>query len=171
LSAGLRLFLRCHGALFALDTRTIERVVLSEDVRALARPSLRAPESAAQADLPPVRVGGTAYAAWDLARLLGLPEVGTAFVLLRGAGSRGSLPLALRTGPCVNVSGLSAVAVRLPEDLFHARTAALRAVFPIEVREGEGGSRVGYELALDDLWSPAELAFSEATLAALEPTA
>lgn len=168
----LRLFVRCHGALLALDTGSIERVVLNEDVSALPRPALPAPESAAGADLAPVRVGATTYAAWDLARLLGLPEVRTAFVLLRQADSRRSLPLALRTGPCVNVSDLSSAAVRLPENLFRERGAALRAVFPLDGgRADSAGTPVGFELSLDRLWSPAELEFAQATLAASEPSA
>lgn len=163
--------MRCHGALLALDTRTIERVVLSEEASPLVRPDLAAPRSPGEADLPPVRVGPTTYAAWDLARMLGLPEARTSYVLLRRPGSRGSLPLALRTGPCVNVSDLSPVTVRLPGDLFRARTSALRAVFPLEGRPETGGAQVGFDLSLDELWSPAEIAFSEATLAALEPSA
>jgi hypothetical protein len=167
----LRLFVRCHGALLALDTRTIERVVLSEEACALVRPDLAAPAPAGEADLPPVRVGTTTYAAWDLARMLGLPEVRTSYVLLLHPGPRGSLPLALRTGPCVNVSDLSPATVRLPEDLFRERASALRAVFPLEGRPETSGTRVGFELSLDALWSPAEIAFAEATLAALEPSA
>lgn len=172
MTGGLRLFVQCHSSLLALETAVIERVVLAEEVRILGGTGLRAPalREAGPADLPPIQVGAATYAAWDLGRMLGLPEVTAAFVLLRQPGARGSLSLALRTGPCVRVSVLpSDVATPLPDTLFRARAGALRGVFPIESRGGDDqrGSSVGYDLALERLWSREEMAFSEATLASL----
>src|ERR1043166_1512841 len=94
---GLRLFVRCHGYVFALEAGAVERLLLADEVEA-PRPVIDAP----RACVGVLTVGGRAWVAWDLGLMLEQPPVRAAYLLLRPPDEP-TLALALRTDRCLHV--------------------------------------------------------------------
>jgi hypothetical protein len=149
-------FLECHGALLALPSRRVVRLVLREEVT--LKPS-------SIPGVPLAVVGGRAYTAWNLGQLLELPPVDAAWVLLRIPHEGAELPLALATGRCLLVAPLGREATSLPPGLFRGRHNALWGAFSL-AGLGHGKLAGVMGLCLDPLrlWSRQELSLSASAL-------
>jgi hypothetical protein len=118
-----------------------------------------------------VMVAAQPYAAWDLGRMLGLSPLAAAWVLVRVPFLGGTVPMALRTGPCLAVQALRASAA-LPLGAFRGRRQALaRAFLSTDVAVDLKDSPVGLLVNLTKLWTPSELEASAAAVAEVEATA
>lgn len=163
-AAGLCLTVRCRSWVVALDADCVERVAGESDVPEPVRLHL----PAAPAALGGVVSGDVRFAAWDLGRLLGLGDVGGAWVLMRLPFDGKRLPVALRTGPCLGVSPLGRGAVRpLPLAAFRPeRRAAIGGAVVLEGlgRQAAAAGALGIELRPERLLTRDELALSDAWL-------
>jgi hypothetical protein len=84
----------CPPWLVALPIAVVARVVATNELSFVSAP-------ASGPLLGTVEDGGAARPAWDLGRLLGLPDAEQTWILLAGP-----LPLALRVGRCLSVAAL-----------------------------------------------------------------
>jgi hypothetical protein len=92
--------------------------------------------------------------------MIELPSLVDAWVFLSIPHGRGSVPLALRTGPCLVVGQLPEISA-LPSAIFRARPGAFAAGFPIEsILFRSGGWAVGLLLDPRALFTDAELDMS-----------
>jgi hypothetical protein len=132
----------CHDLVCAVATRWIARLLLIDEVEAPG------------ADV--VLVGGRRWAAWDLGRMLGLPPLDHAWVLLNVPHAGAELPIALRTGPCLTVQPIAAFTA-LPEGLFRARRGALPAAFPASEIKGRTDALFGLCFDPARAWTSTEL--------------
>ena len=151
----LSVFLECHGFVLAMPIRRVERLVLSEEVTV---------KSESQG-VPIAVAGNQRYAAWNLGRLLELPPLDTAWVLLRIPHEGAELPLALSTGRCLLVAPLNQGVSSLPPGMFRERHNALWGTFPVQGIKGAKLAGV-MGLCLDPLrlWNRQELALSASAL-------
>ena len=72
---------------------------------------------------------------WDLGKLLGMPPVAQAWVLMRIPSRTGDIPVALRTGACLVVQPVGRL-TPLPAGLFQARPGAIPAAFDARAVRG-----------------------------------
>jgi hypothetical protein len=162
---GLRLFVRCHEHVLALETALIERLLLADDVPPPDPPAILGPyPSAPRACLGVLNVAEVAWVAWDLAGMLGLAPVHAAYLLLR-LPEEPSLHLALRTGRCLHVGEMTAAAppLALPPGLWQSRAGSLRAAFAM-------GGGVGLDLDGTSLFTQHERAFARELLTRADVT-
>jgi len=123
----LWLFTICPPWLLALPAEAVLRLLLPEEVRLDEEPAVVAPDACV--GVLHTQEGHTP--AFDLGRMLGLPDQHAAWVRL-ALGPEGSrISVALRTGPCASVSRLAESALHpLPAPLGRGRRGVLRAAFP-----------------------------------------
>lgn len=142
----LSLFVECHEFVCTIDTRSVERLVLPDEV------SLVRHDGA----VPIVRVGNRNYASFNLGRLLGQPPTHGASVLLRAVFGGVELPLCIETGPCLVVRPPEPN-VKLLSGLFNARRRAVTAAFELPpAMRARGRSPVGLSIEIDELVTAAE---------------
>lgn len=135
----------CHTFACAIPVRYVERLALDEDVKAVPGRSAV------------VESNGERFAAANLGTLLGTPQLGQAWVLLRVPVANGVVPIALRTGPCLMVRQVAIEAPLLP-GLFERRGAAVLGAFTAGTQRGFAEQiAYGLVLALHQLWEPREL--------------
>jgi hypothetical protein len=152
----LCVFFDCHGMVVAMPVRRVERLLLAEEVA--VRPESSHGVSIALVQRRP-------YAAWNLGRLLELPPLSTAWVLLRIPHEGADLPLALNTGRCLLVGSLGRHVTSIPPGLFRDRHSALWGTFPTgEVSGARLGGVMGLCLDPLRLWHGPELASSASAL-------
>jgi hypothetical protein len=142
----------------AMSIRWVERLILMDDAALPA--DAREPLGGRYA----VNVVNRAYAAWDLSELLGRPAAPRAWALLSLPHRGDTVLLALRTPSCVAVSAAVASTALAP-GVFAERQGAVAGAFSLS---GLGvraqGAVVGLMLDASQLWTPAELDVSAATL-------
>jgi hypothetical protein len=136
----------CHSFGVAIPTRTVARLFLPEQVTA--------GELAGDAALlGTIEAGERVCAAWDLGRLLGLSPLASSWVVLDVADEQGTLPVALRAGPCAMVAEVGHEAP-LPARIFERRGEAFPSAFARTTR----GDALPAQLGLFGLWlEPARL--------------
>lgn len=143
----LSLFVECHEFVCAIDTRSIERLVLPSEVTSV---------SSGEGSIAHATIGNRTYATFNFGRLLGLPPTHGASILVRTVFGGVELPLAFETGPCLVVRP-SEDSVKLPPGLFNARRRALVGAFALPAGMGRPGrSPVGLRIELDELLTAAE---------------
>jgi hypothetical protein len=166
-TTGLSLVVRCHGWVLVLAAECVDRVAGSADLPE-PQQTLLAGAPAALGLVTPA--DGVRHAAWDLGRLLGLGDVDGAWVLLRLPFDGATLPVALRTGPCIGVHALARTAVRpLPRAAFASerRTAIGGAVALDQLgRQAAAEGTLGLEVRPERLLTHAELELCARWLAA-----
>jgi len=151
----------CHQLVCALPARTIERLVLPDEVTILAPD----PETPRTHSWDIALVGEERYAACNLGALLAVPPLEAAWVLLRVRHKGGLVPIALQTGPCLIVQKLGA-GVPLPSGAFRARSGAITSVFPTTLLANRGvAADVGLWLDPSHLWVESELDAAAGALA------
>lgn len=139
----------CHHVLCAIPTRWVHRLVLPDEVNV---------ESTRRV----LSVGQERFVMWDLGERLGLGPLDASWCLLYVPRPSGrDVPIALSTGACQVVAPLPECRA-LPRTLFEARADAILGVFVADA--AHGGALHGVELDVRRLWTPAELAASEALL-------
>jgi hypothetical protein len=159
-ATGLRVFVACDPWLFALQAELVERLLLPDQALLDEEHFLDKNPS-----LGMLRVGGSAYPAWDLGLLLGLSRQSDAWVLLRLPSTPEPLPLALRTGPCLSAALLPETALRpLPAALSRERPGLVTGAFSTARLRlvGRRVGPVGLGLDVTRLWSDRERARSAA---------
>jgi hypothetical protein len=163
-ASGLRLYVRCHDRLLAIEASSIERVLLVDEAPDVSPPvtfgvSFRAPLAA----LGVLALAGTAWAAWDLGLLLGEQPAERAWILSRV----GPLPLALRTDRCLHVSAAApSRRMALPAGIFRARPGLVRAAFAASSLRIAGLEQapIGLDVDVARLLTPEERVFSQEVL-------
>ena len=146
---------RCQSHLLAVASRWVERLLMSEEVKA--------EEGAGAEGVARVWIDGHAWAAWDLGVMLGVGSQTVAHVLLRVPWRNGSIRLALRTGPCLAVRRLPPTWPLRPE-VFASRLGAVSGAFDASALGKPAEALMGFVLEPASLWTLAELELS-ATLA------
>lgn len=142
----LSLFVECHEFLCSFDTRSLERLVLPEDVSPFGTDPAH----------PMVKVAGRIYASFNLGLLLGLPPTEGASVLVRAVLGGSELPLCFETGACLVVRPPEPT-TRLVKGLFQSRRRALTAAFAVPpAMRRPGRSPVGLSLDIVELLSAKE---------------
>jgi len=150
--------LACHDLVCALPARWVDRLVLPAEVASVA--------TSADAAVALVLAGERQLAAWNLGTLLGLPPLGTAWVLLRIPFRGSELPIALHTGACLVVQPLPP-ALALPPGAFRARPHAISGAFAsTRVRGRAPASPVGLWIDPSRLFTDDELAAAASALGA-----
>jgi hypothetical protein len=168
MGSDLRLFVRCHEHVLAFDAAWIERILLVEEAGVLEPPAaLGVYPQAPRACLGVLTAGDALWAAWDLGRLIGLPSVRVAYLLVRQPHGGRTVRLALRTDRCLHVGRLpGARLLPLPPGLARARPGLVRGAFPMEplkLRQ-QGETPVGLDLDFARLWEASEIAFAQELL-------
>jgi hypothetical protein len=155
----------CHGLICTLPVRRVDRLLLREAV------SLHTPAGRRQRELgrslpQVVYAADEPFAAWNLGTMLGLPPVSTAWALLRIGAEPDSVPIALRTGPCLIVQP-APPAAPLPPSLFRERGAGIVGAFSTAQLRGKPVlPTMGLSLDPTRFWSEAELSASRAAVLA-----
>lgn len=140
----LHLYVACHEFAFSIDVRSIERLVLPDEVTV-------APGGSAA-----VQVGRQRYAPFNLGRLLEMPDTRGATVLARTLVAGTEVAFALETGPCLLVRSQER-AHRIAAGIFRGRRRALSGAFVLpEGLRAPGRAPVGFILDLDQLLDVAE---------------
>lgn len=154
-NAELCLFLECHGTVLALPIRRVQRLLLGEE--------LSVTETGDDVAIATAHDGR--YAAWNLGRLLDLPPLNAAWVLLHVPHQGTVLPLALNTGRCLLVAPLARSVTSLPPGMFRDRHNALWGTFPTsDVKGAKLAGPMGLCLDPLRLWHGQELERSASAL-------
>jgi hypothetical protein len=155
----LSVFFSCHQFVISIPTRRVERLMLADEVR-VCRPR------AGAGAVPVVQSGNVKFAAWNLGRMVELPVVKGAWILLRLTHEGAELPMALGVGRCLFV-GPQRQATALPPGAFKDRRSALWATFPTAaVSDRLGEAQMGFCLDPLRLWKRTELEQSAAAILA-----
>jgi hypothetical protein len=166
-ATGLSLVVRCQAWVLALAGECVDRVAGSDDLPEPERTLLAGAPAALGLVTP---ADGVRHAAWDLGRLLDLGDVEGAWVLLRLPFGGGTLPVALRTGPCIGVHALARTAVRpLPAAAFASeRRSAIGGAVALDQlgRQAAACGTLGLEVRPEHLLTHAELELCARWLAA-----
>lgn len=137
----------CHSLACAIPTRYIAHLALNEDATAVAGTDGRV-----------IKVAREYYATSNLGPLLELPLLADAWVLLHLPTTNGSVPIALRTGPCLVVRDV-AVEAPLSPTLFKYRGEAVAGAFVAgQLRGYADDTLYGLVLNAHKLWTAQELA-------------
>jgi hypothetical protein len=145
----------CHTFVCAIPTRLVQRLALGQDLERV--------ESGGDALL---RANGEWFAGADLGELLGLRPLDGAWALLKLSHRGHHVPIALRTGACLEVRNV-AVEAPLAGGLFEQRGEAVLGAFVAE-REHARDATYGLVLDVQSLFSAAELTRAESALARVE---
>jgi hypothetical protein len=166
-ATSLSLVVRCHAWVLALAAECVDRVAGSADVPAPEQTILAGAPAALGLVIP---ADGVRHVAWDLGRLLGLGDVDGSWVLLRLPFDGGTLPVALRAGPCIGVHALARTAVRpLPGAAFASeRRSAIGGAVALDQlgRQAAAFGTLGLEVRPERLLTRAELELCARWLAA-----
>lgn len=156
-SSELSLFVECHEFVCTIETRSVERLVLSHDVVVVTRDGA----------VPVVQVAARNYASFNLGRLLGMPPTIGASVLVNTVVDGAPLALCFDTGPCLVVRA-PPVTVKLQSGLFNARRRAIVAAFEVPAAmRSRARSPVGLTLAVEELITAAEREAAASSLRAV----
>jgi hypothetical protein len=160
----LWLFTVCRPWLLALPAESVLRLLLPEEAELDEGPAVVAPDACVGV----LRTEEGNTPAFDLGRLLGLPDQHAAWVRLAFGPEGSRSAVALRTGPCPSVSRLVESEVHaLPAQMGRGRRGVLRAAFPItagpRLAAQADVAGVGLVLDLDRLLTPEESAWAVET--------
>lgn len=161
----LSLMLDFGAMVCGVPSRSVERVLALDEALLYESDGKATPADAIMPSGGIVDVAGTAFAAWDLAELLGVQGATPKAWLLAAAEYSGrSLPLALRTGSCLSIERVPTL-VRMPLRVLRGRETAIIGCFA-PGREGRVQSRIwGAMIALEHLLTADELELSAQRLA------
>jgi hypothetical protein len=155
----LCVFFACDAFVCAIHVRSVVRLATLEEAQVIG-----AAPGAPLDGTCVVDAGDAPFAAWDLSRLLEIPQFAGAFVLLRIPWRGAEVPIALRTGPCLVVRDLPGVAP-VPASLFRARRGAIVGAFDASALGAPSAGRVaGLEIDPARLLDAADLETSLRTL-------
>ena len=153
----LCLFVECHDFVCTIETRSVERLVLSDEVVLVTR----------EGAVPVVQVAARSYASFNLGRLLGMPPTAGASVLVNAVVDGAPLALCFETGACLVVRA-PPPSVKLQPGLFNARRRAIVAGFEVPVAmRSTARSPVGLALAIEELITAAEREAAASSLRAV----